>query len=980
MTQACSRCKRALPLDVSHFQRTSDGFKKTCISCLEKKKLYHNEKKRARESGKEGDKENQDPKLDMDWEGTDDDDEKALSGLRVVELTEFLDTLSCFAVSEEVTSLDAQINVSSLFRQAVNENASSVRRNVSDACAKAVYEVLQYKFTYHSKYDHKRWLSTRFMYHCAQTDTRQHVSRKSDKDGVKHRDKIMMDGFQCSGWLHITVIDEEEIAFVRLKHLDKHVHYCCIDVPEEVREYLWDEILKKHPSPKFSRKSVYQLWLDRSSQQWKRDSDEVTSANILIREAFQSGTESSTAYKAEPIDIHSEEGFISVAFALPDLLKKWGHQIRELSLDSAWNTNGSDYEVYALLGEVYGSGCPLGYVLVRSLTSDANPGAKERFLADFLTHIKRKWTLSPTITLTDKDFSEINAFTKVFPNAKHQLCFWHCLRAIKTRLSILRRKPKHYNVLEAMKEFDFIDEKFVPLAQAKEPNPDTYVAEKAIPKLILRLGGARQNRAPEPTRTPRLVVKLNGVIRSLVKIPQRNDTNHDGVGSNPAPEDNEECDDIDDDLIEEVNRYYEKSGGDEMEEEDGPDFMFDKGELTSKDPAYVFCPAVHRKQLLHMFASHFCQHPLLPERDGKWSKETIRREAVWEIYDFCKRRGLREVWGYMWAGWYSPKMWALWARSTTPYLSRLRTTMNVENFWRQLKHDYLHHVARPRLDHLVWILIHKVTPAYVARAEILDDTYRMGRSKGLTTYQKYFKKSWKILLERTVSNKKYTTSIKDFTCTCGRQKFDAHLLCKHLVQLVGLPSSRFWTQVYRRRTIPFYRHPELKPKDQSSSGKLEDIAQSSEVPAKRHHIDPEIIDLTSSSPAPEPWPIEEEIDPRSSSPFAYDSQEEHELDLYREKITQKAKAFQKAAEILLDPSFKPDKMMMKHIAEGKLGNDVVDWVHDIEHFEKTGRKRDTTWAFGKGKTEKRRARNTMGHHIRQADPQEGSSGSISQVF
>jgi len=53
--------------------------------------------------------------------------------------------------------------------------------------------------------------------------------------------------------------------------------------------------------------------------------------------------------------------------------------------------------------------------------------------------------------------------------------------------------------------------------------------------------------------------------------------------------------------------------------------------------------------------------------------------------------------------------------------------------------------VHPRLDQLVWILIHKVTPAYMARAEIIEDHYRRGRSKQLTTYQKYFKTAWKKL-------------------------------------------------------------------------------------------------------------------------------------------------------------------------------------------------------------------------------------------
>lgn len=134
------------------------------------------------------------------------------------------------------------------------------------------------------------------------------------------------------------------------------------------------------------------------------------------------------------------------------------------------NTNASKFEVYALLGEVYGSGCPLGYLLIQSKSGE--PGGKERYISELLDYFNKKWKLKALITLTDKDISEINAFLKVFPDAKHQLCFWHCLRAIKTRLSILRRKPKYYDVKEAKMEFPWIDEKFLPLAQRNMKESD----------------------------------------------------------------------------------------------------------------------------------------------------------------------------------------------------------------------------------------------------------------------------------------------------------------------------------------------------------------------------------------------------------------------------------------------------------------------------------------------------------------------------
>jgi hypothetical protein len=137
--------------------------------------------------------------------------------------------------------------------------------------------------------------------------------------------------------------------------------------------------------------------------------------------------------------------------------------------------------------------------------------------------------------------------------------------------------------------------------------------------------------------------------------------------------------------------------------------------------------------------------------------------------------------------------------------------MNVENFWRQIKHEFLHHLLHPRLDQLVWILISNVTPEYVRRGEVLEDTHRIGRSKPLTTYQKYFKRAWIGLSKATISDRQYNPDVVRWTCRCGQQKYDRHCLCKHLVQAVPRPPIKFWGQIYRRRTTPIYRHPALVP-------------------------------------------------------------------------------------------------------------------------------------------------------------------------
>ncbi|KAJ6484694.1 hypothetical protein C8R45DRAFT_829706, partial [Mycena sanguinolenta] len=148
---------------------------------------------------------------------------------------------------------------------------------------------------------------------------------------------------------------------------------------------------------------------------------------------------------------------------------------------------------------------------------------------------------------------------------------------------------------------------------------------------------------------------------------------------------------------------------------DGPASWFEPGETSfAVDKNYVFCPAPHRKQILRIFMRHFCEHPLLPDRSGntRTSKE-IRDAAVYEMYKFCEQRGLREVWGYVWAAWYCPAKYKLWARSSQPdFIGRWRTTMSTENFWRNLKHGTLHHLLHPRLDQLIYLIATEVLPSF----------------------------------------------------------------------------------------------------------------------------------------------------------------------------------------------------------------------------------------------------------------------------
>ena len=116
------------------------------------------------------------------------------------------------------------------------------------------------------------------------------------------------------------------------------------------------------------------------------------------------------------------------------------------------------------MADVKGSGIPLAFLLV-STSKKAPKGAKQAILQSFLGELK-KLGVDPEYTDSDKDFSEINAMRLTWPNAKHQLCFWHGLRAIKTRFKQHKTTPAFYDVKAAREMFDFIDPLFLPVVQA----------------------------------------------------------------------------------------------------------------------------------------------------------------------------------------------------------------------------------------------------------------------------------------------------------------------------------------------------------------------------------------------------------------------------------------------------------------------------------------------------------------------------------
>ena len=132
--------------------------------------------------------------------------------------------------------------------------------------------------------------------------------------------------------------------------------------------------------------------------------------------------------------------------------------------------------------------------------------------------------------------------------------------------------------------------------------------------------------------------------------------------------------------------------------------------------------------------------------------------------------------------------------------------------WRRIKGDYLYHFSLPRVDLLTWVLITKLALTYYQKlAVMLND---IGRFRELPKWRKDFKFEWIKAMKTQITmpmNEKYRLDINRFVCTCPQFVVSRFLLCKHLVQQFCPVDPRFFLEVTRNCTLPFWSHPFLKP-------------------------------------------------------------------------------------------------------------------------------------------------------------------------
>lgn len=170
------------------------------------------------------------------------------------------------------------------------------------------------------------------------------------------------------------------------------------------------------------------------------------------------------------------------------------------------------WELCAALAENKGHGYPISYLAIRpsqrgskalgKKESDAKTGLRTKLTRAWFAAMRANG-VNPEFVQVDKDFSEVSAAQRVWPDAKIALCLWHVKKAVSRKLNSgpnTIRTP--YYVKDALDIIPTIDSTFLPTrhtansgrrggltasgqrSQVQPPPPPTFSSQYTTPKPI----------------------------------------------------------------------------------------------------------------------------------------------------------------------------------------------------------------------------------------------------------------------------------------------------------------------------------------------------------------------------------------------------------------------------------------------------------------------------------------------------------------
>lgn len=288
--------------------------------------------------------------------------------------------------------------------------------------------------------------------------------------------------------------------------------------------------------------------------------------------------------------------------------------------------------------------------------------------------------------------AEISASRRVWPDAKHQLCWWHQREAIRRRIKG-NLPTSAYNPQRAKREYGFIDINFQPTSRVDLNDTEGGVPGETCEQDVQE---SNANTTPLTSKDPNSIkirIPASHLTHSSQSIPTIGTSvvgSTLGVTANSAIESRDNtsgctltCSRRD------LSVVNTSSAADNVPKLTiripAPSTIFHSGTENKSDAddettngRRTFCPLEHRDALVQIMEQHFCAHPLIPGYSAP-TPEGIKAWAVRQTYEFCTLHDLPNLWAYLWENWYRRGRWELWARSGNPgEIPRLKTTMLVE--------------------------------------------------------------------------------------------------------------------------------------------------------------------------------------------------------------------------------------------------------------------------------------------------------------
>ncbi|SAM02978.1 hypothetical protein [Absidia glauca] len=481
-----------------------------------------------------------------------------------------------------------------------------------------------------------------------------------------------------------------------------------------------------------NRGQVSNAWRNAFVDSYKKHEDQLLSSQLLVRSLFQDSDCEELMFRST-----ADVKYFGFKTGFFNILTR-SNQVTEYHVDSTYKTNRAGFELFGVVANVYGSGYPIAYLIVKVDTSATPSRLNNDVVQDTprvaalktFFQVMKDQGFNPTFMFTDKDQAEINAIEAIWPleaSSIIRLCLWHLKRAVKLKLS--KAKTAILPIYDPNHAHDEYGCGFV--INGCYGRQTLVCMNSLVSKPMSGLGFIQGKYKP-------FVMELESVSQFLYLL-----TLFPWV-------------------VSQLFRYIPL------------DFLYNKKHSFT---ILNFVPVVdarrrarrllttvdQRENILEKMGKHYNMHHMIPEGTTFYaSNEDIRLHSAKDMYDYCYENGLQDTWAYLYRNWYTKTSYDRWAKSGVDgKLPIGKTTMMIEAHWKVLKRTHLYHYNRARLDLVTFVIIQH----YYKKLRTKYQSIVVNRLE-TSTFESSFMKEWIKGRAAGVSGRSYATSLTRWICGC----------------------------------------------------------------------------------------------------------------------------------------------------------------------------------------------------------------------